>query len=525
MDDLTSAAPHIRSRFSRLGPVNDTDSRDDAATEALHAALALAMMSPAPPDSAEPSIPAGFTYLGQLVDHDLTMDATGAPLGVPLAVGDLVQGRAPVLDLETLYGRGPLDPSDSRFYEPDGAHLRTGRTWAVAIDATTGAELDGYDLPRAGHGFTRSARRIPVVPDPRDDENLAVAQVHAAFIRFHNRVVDLLRADGTPGLALFDRARDLVVAHYQWMLRTDFLPRILEPAVLEDVFTYGRRFVDVPGGTGTGSTSTMPVEFSMAAYRMGHAMVRNRYEWNRYHSSRSKPTGATLQELFAFTGTSGTLSPDSRIGDPDTGSFERLPTDWIVDMRRLFDFAEAGRADLAGPGVNLAKRIDTLLSIPLANLPAGAIPGQSVASPDAMQRNLAFRNLTRARMVGLASGQQMARALRVSVPLTAKQILTGAGGATLDGLAPEQRRALVADTPLWFYVLREAELNGGRLGAVGGRIVAEVFHRALESGRVSILRDPSWRPTLGPDATTFRMVDLLLFAFENKAELLNPLGD
>jgi hypothetical protein len=356
--------------------------------------------------------------------------------------------------------------------------------------------------------------------------------------------VDLLRADGTPDPALFDRARDCVVAHYQWMLRTDFLPRILDPVVLDDVFTHGRRFFDVPGEreerapaspavankgvtgeAGSGRTPTMPVEFSMAAYRVGHAMVRDRYEWNRFHSSRSKPTGATLQELFAFTGTSGTLSPNSRPGDPDSGSFERLPTDWIVDLRRMFDFAEAGRADLAGPGVNLAKRIDTLLSVPLAKLPAGAIPGQSVASPDAMQRNLAFRNLTRATMVGLASGQQMARALGVSEPLTAQQIVDGEGGATLDRLTPAQREALVANTPLWFYVLREAELNGGRLGAVGGRIVAEVLHRALEAGRVSILRDPAWRPTLGPDATTFRMVDLLLFAFEHKAELLNPLGD
>jgi len=525
MDDLTSAPSHIRSRFSRLGPVNEAGSRDDAATEALHAALARAMMAPVLPDSAEPPIPAGFTYLGQFVDHDLTMDATGAPLGVPLRVGDLVQGRAPVLDLETLYGRGPCDPADRRFYEPDGAHLRTGRTAAAFLAPATETELDGYDLPRAGRGFTRSARRIPVIPDPRDDENLVVAQIHAAFIRFHNRVVDLLRADGTPDPELFDRARDCVVAHYQWMLRTDFLPRILDPAVLEDVFTHGRRFFDVPGEAGSGRTPTMPVEFSMAAYRIGHAMVRERYEWNRFHSSRSKPTGATLQELFAFTGTSGTLSPDSRVGDPDSGSFERLPTDWIVDMRRLFDFAEAGRADLAGPGVNLAKRIDTLLSVPLANLPAGAIPGQSVASPDAIQRNLAFRNFTRATMVSLASGQQMARALGVPEPLTAQQIVNGAGGATFDRLTPAQREALAANTPLWFYALREAELNGGRLGAVGGRIVAEVLHRALEAGSVSILRDPAWRPTLGPDATTFRMVDLLLFAFEHKAELLNPLGD
>jgi hypothetical protein len=63
------------------------------------------------------------------------------------------------------------------------------------------------------------------------------------------------------------------------------------------------------------------------------------------------------------------------------------------------------------------------------------------------------------------------------------------------------------------------------MGPVGGRITAEVFHRAMEGSRISIVRSPYWRPTLGPDSSTFRMVDLLLFAFEGKADLLNPLGD
>ncbi len=81
------------------------------------------------------------------------------------------------------------------------------------------------------------------------------------------------------------------------------------------------------------------------------------------------------------------------------------------------------------------------------------------------------------------------------------------------------------DTPLWFYTLREAEFNAGRLAAVGGRLVAETFHRAIEGSEISILADPTWRPTLGPDPDTFRMVDLLLFAFEGKAALLNPLGN
>jgi hypothetical protein len=137
--------------------------------------------------------------------------------------------------------------------------------------------------------------------------------------------------------------------------------------------------------------------------------------------------------------------------------------------------------------------------------------------------NLAFRNLTRAGMVRLCSGQQLAERLGLQ-PLDAGEIITGSGGASLDGLTDDQKGSFAQNTPLWFYVLREAELNGGWLTGVGGRVVAEVFHRAMEGSRASIVRDPAWRPTLGPDEGTFRMVDLLLFAFENSQEMLAPLG-
>ena len=131
-------------------------------------------------------------------------------------------------------------------------------------------------------------------------------------------------------------------------------------------------------------------------------------------------------------------------------------------------------------------------------------------------------------MVKLATGQKMAAFMKskgVSVTaLTKAQIRNGDDGAVLDALTPAQREGLVTNTPLWFYVLREAELNDGKLRGVGARIVAETFHRAMEGSRHSIVREPGWRPTLGPDSNTFRMVDLLLFAFEGKKSLLAPLG-
>jgi hypothetical protein len=515
-----------RFRFSRLGPKGK---RLDEATR-----TALAEATTAADAQQDSTVPAGFTYLGQFVDHDLTMDRTEAQLGDDVNLGDLLQGRSPALDLDSVYGRGPTDRHDRVFYAPDGIQLLVGRTSATTFpDDRVNVELEGFDLPRVGGAAsTHEDRRKPLIPDGRNDENLAVAQTHLAFIRFHNRVVEELALKGLTGPRLFAVAREQVVRHYQWLLRTDFLPRIVDPAIVTDVFTYGRRFFEAPGrGRGRyGQPPTMPIEFAVAAYRLGHSMIRDTYQWNRVFNSTGPGTAATLLQLFTFTGTSGNFEPGSGLpdlDDPESGTVDGLPTNWIADFRRLYDFTEAGRPDLAPPadagGGNVTKRIDTLLVDPLAQLPAGTFGGRGTAVTD-IQRNLAFRNLTRATMVRLASGQQLAEFLRVE-PLTEEQILVGDGGARLDSLTEEQRRAVVRATPLWFYVLREAELNGGVLGPVGGRIVAEVFHRAMEGSRTSIVREPHWRPMFGPDHRTFRMTDLLLFAFEGKSDLLNPLGD
>jgi hypothetical protein len=287
------------------------------------------------------------------------------------------------------------------------------------------------------------------------------------------------------------------------MLRTDYLPRICAAGVVSNVFNSGRKAFEV--GVPATDVPTMPIEFSVAAFRLGHSMIRRAYDWNNIFDNGS----GTLDFLFTFSAGSGEL-----------GGGSRLLSSWIADFRRLYDFNEAGRADLAVPEAqfNRAMRIDTTLANPLENL-----PGFSAADA-----NLAFRNLTRAHMVKLATGQQMATFLKNKgvnlTKLTTAQIRDGLNGATLEGLTEVQRTALLADTPLWFYILREAELNQGRLKGVGARIVAETFHRAIEGSRTSIVRDPAWRPTLGPDNTTFRMVDLLLFAFEGKKNLLAPVG-
>ncbi len=486
-------------RFSRMGPPGIR------LPVALRRKVAAAMVAGGRERAGR--IPAGYTYLGQFVDHDLTFDATTVALGVNVSPADLLQGRSPTLDLDSLYGAGPNDPVSAEFYRDD-RHLRVGTTVRVG---RLRARRE-YDLAREGDDTRRNPRRA-LIPDFRNDENLAVAQTHLAMIRFHNRVVDGLDAS-VPARRRFRVARAEVVKHYQWMLRHDYLTRICDRAVVKDVFDNGRKIHEV--GADPLTMPTMPVEFSVAAFRFGHSMIRARYDWNAEF-----PDGnGELFFLFDFSGTSGFLG----------GGDLALPSNWIADWRRLYTFDNIGRPDLKPPPGegNVARRINTRLVPPLAVLPPGSFGG-SFDDFGTRVADLAFRNLTRATMVKLASGQQMAQLLRdQGVPvttLTRRQLLGEGDGAVLDGLTADERDTFARATPLWFYVLREAELNGGRLTGVGGRIVAETFHRAMEGSRHSILREPDWRPTLGGAANRFTMMDLLLVAYDDDEAVLAPLGD
>jgi len=243
-------------------------------------------------------------------------------------------------------------------------------------------------------------------------------------------------------------------------------------------------------------------------------MIRPAYNWNKNFEAG----GGTLGLLFEFSGLSGTL-----------GGNEKLPSNWIADFRRLY-FGQADRDDLVVPAdkFNRALRIDSKLANPLAHLPQQTIGPPPVPATDPT-RNLAFRNLSRARMVKLATGRQMATFLKSKgvalTALTKAQLREGNNGAALGALSATQRDAPLKHQPLWFYILREAELNNGKLKGVGARIVAETFHRAMEGSEFSIVRDTAFKPTLGPNNTTFPMVDLLLFAFEDDENLLNPLDN
>jgi hypothetical protein len=403
-----------------------------------------------------PQQTAGTTFFGQFLDHDITFDrsSTLGQSADPQATTNL---RTPSFDLDPVYGAGPT-ASGQLYDDADQAKLKVG----------FGGHFE--DLPRDASGRA-------VIGDPRNDENLVIAGLHAAFLLLHNRVVDLVR-DQQPGIspaAAFAAARQSVTWHYHWLILREFLPLIVGPALVTNILTNGRRYYLPPVGQ-----AFMPIEFSAAAYRFGHSMVRPSYRANLAGNA----DGSAFFGFIFDPGQEGLTDP------ADLRGGARAPRRF-VGWQTFFDFGDGQ--------VKHNKRIDTHISTPLFHLPLGAI-----ATGDPPQ-SLPQRNLLRQMTWSMPTGQDVART--IGAPVLKEQDFTELKQFTAD---------FQARTPLWYYVLKEAELlsNGLCLGPVGGRIVAEVIIGLLQLDPAGYLQQqPSWQPTL-PSATpgTWRITDLLRFA-------------
>lgn len=486
-------------RFGRMFPGLKPFRPPRAALEEL----GLGMKDAAPENRGNSSIPAGFTYLGQFVDHDITRDGTRGfpPITDPKLIEQL---RTPVLDLDSVYGGGPKHSPN--LYVPNIPPSRAVFKIGTTVPVNTGnpnfdvKEQLPNDLPRRPDGS-------PLVGDDRNDENLIVAQTHLAFLKFHNKIIGTLaqEADEDDGSATltqteeeerksvpFHRARRQVRWHYQWIVLNDFLPRIIEPGILNDIRANGRKFYDF-GRDPFDGAPFMPIEFSAAAYRLGHSMVRENYNFNRVFSDPAvvpnASFAATLGLLFTFTHNGG--------GAP-------IPSNWAIDWRRFF---KTGDRDLR----NFARTLDTRLVKQLHKLP-GFPPGPL--------QSLAVRNLLRGSRIGLPSAQDVVEAMKKKVSVTA---LTPAEIASGNDGERVVKHGFHRKTPLWYYILKEAEVQGEgeRLGEVGSRIVGEVFWGLLQGDENSFVsRQPDWEPRL--DSSTpgdFKMVDLLRFVGD-----INPIG-
>ncbi|WP_339383872.1 peroxidase family protein [Fortiea sp. LEGE XX443] len=399
---------------------------------------------------------AGTTFMTQFMDHDITFDASSR-LGLVTPPVTVPNVRTANFDLDTVYGDGPI--ALPNVYDP---------TDPIKLRIESGGLFE--DL-------ARDANNQAIIADPRNDQHLILTGLLAAFHLFHNNAVDLVRSQ-SPNISndnAFREARKLTTWHYQWTILHEFLPLIIGQDMVDDILTNGRRFYNPLPDKGF-----IPVEFQVG-YRFGHTMVRPSY--------RANLAGDNGQPFFAF------IFDPSQDGQPDPSDLRsgaRAPRRFI-GWQTFFDFGDTE--------VRRNKLTDTKISSALFNLPLQTIP-EAEPPTSLIQRNL-LRHLTWL----LPSGQAIAR--EMGVPVLSRNEL-----AELRSIHP----TFDVSTPLWYYMLKEAELKEGglHLGKMGGRLVGEVIIGLLQVDSTSYLKaNPAWVPTL-PTRTgrpeDFRMVDFLTFA-------------
>jgi predicted RNase H-like HicB family nuclease len=433
-------------------------------------------------------ISAAYTYFGQFVDHDIMLEAASAemvnqptPALAPLPLETIRQQtknvRTGVLELDSVYNLpAPRDPDNN-------LKMMLGKV-SPSGGRPPGKD-DFNDLPRRRPVPDDVAHdRAAMIGDPRNDENLIVSQLHVAFLRAHNRLVD----EAAPPNR-FQKARRRLRRHYQHIVLHDFLKQIADPVIVDD--TIERNRVYDPDE----DEFFMPLEFSVAAFRFGHSMVRAEYNYNLNFPQ------ATLEQLFTFTALSGQLGGEGALG------FDTLPENWIIQWERFFRGFE---------GFNKVRKIDTQLVEPLEHLLT--MEGEDELGSVA---KLAVRTLLRGYQMRMPTGQAVARALRKKLRgvrdmpvLSSQQVRDGAANQrqveVLENAGFDER------TPLWYYILAEAEFlrDGRRLGPVGSTIVAEVLVGLVRRSPDSILAPGEfWEPNLpSVQPGTFTLPDLLRFA-------------
>lgn len=400
------------------------------------------------------NIPAGYTYFGQFVDHDITHDPTGLAQR-QVDPDRILNFRTPRLDLDSVYGRGAGE-QPYLYDNNDKGKLLVGNVEGTNLS----------DLPRNADGRA-------LIGDMRNDENSMVSQLHLAFLKAHNALVQRqvdVDADIDRGVA-FDRARKTLTRLYQWVVWNDFLKRI----TVDEVLCCALKLEERCGGRKVWDMGLddvykwkhqpfMPVEFSGAAYRFGHSMVRNSYQTNFPHRG--------FQQFAPIFDNSAGGNPDDLRGFRPMLRENVIQWDWFLQM-----------ATSQGPFPQMARKIDTKLANALVHLHEGP-------AGDA-DNVLAFRNMKRGVNLGLPSGIDVAKKLCL------KPLNLSAG-------EPES---------LWYYILKEAETlpgtNGGQmLGRLGSTIVCATFAGLLKGDPCSFFNvDPCWTPDDDPLLTDADKVD------------------
>lgn len=360
----------------------------------------------------------------QFLIHDLTYELVRR-LSTDHAPRTVTSGPSS-LRLQTLYGSGPeIAPHLYAFYDQE---FFSGRF----LDSPAGTK---QDLPR-----NRQGRAL--IADPRNAENVVLAQLHLGMIRFHNKVVQLVAGTGDRGSALFEEAQRQVQWHYQWAIVNDFLPKLVGPSITKAALE--REFPRHNAPTG------LPLEVAQGVLRYVYSQVRLKYRINDEATVSFLPAEDTSDTLLHHRS-------------------QTIPSRLAVDWEHFFDIGDTSPQS--------SKLIDTKITPAFLNLPF-------INDPRPARRSVAVRFFLQGKRAGLPSGEAMARTL----------------GKSPTRSNPSALRALgLTATPLLYYVLAEAEpVSGLRKRSTRPRRGASAGGHADPMPAVGSAIIPQCAPKLSP---------------------------
>lgn len=410
------------------------------------------------------TVPLGHIFFGQFIDHDITFDTSSnfTSVNTPEVIEN---DRTPTLDLDNIFGGGP--EQSPYLYQSKDLYLLTGKS---NNNYGQGQDEEEHDLMRNSHGTA-------IIGDPRNDENRVISQMQLAIIRFYNAVYKDVKDSGDYHSSdeIYEKAREITTWHYQWIVVNEFLPKLCGQKIVNDILGKGRKWYHP-------HEPYIPVEFSVAAYRFGHSMINQNMKLQK-----------NGQEHSIFSPQFG------------QGFAKITDTDQIVEWEVFFDYDQTYQR---------AEKLDTKMATDLLELP--------FVNGSAADKSLATRNLRRGQSFLLPSGESLASYMKEEaehhgfefdpqIDDVVNHINNSIDGHNID---------LSAGTPLWYYILAEAEeigrvdsssgsTPGEGLGPLGATIVAEVLIGLLELDDHSYLgSNRDWTPHLGSNHH-FTMKDLM----------------
>jgi hypothetical protein len=410
-----------------------------------------------------PTIPSGYVYLSQLVAHDLSFLSSTFP-SVNDALLDQQNLRTIALNLDTVYGGGPLDKPFAyevpRSLDHPRVFLRLSAVGSDSDGNQPNPALRERDVPRIGcphlngsDGHRAAGLTDVLIADPRNDAQPILAQMLVLFHLLHNTVCRRLleRCGSMTNREIFGSARAIVTSVYVSIIRNDLLPRLLNREVREFYETSGDSPIERTSAT------AMPIEFSHAAFRCGHVMLRPGYRLNQEN----------IYGLRDILQTNSSKLPESM----------PLDRNWLVDWSQFFEIGSSPP--------NYSRRIAPYY-IPFL------FDQRTFGTKDGEVQSLPHRDLLRGASVHMRSVTSLAHKipphLRKGSPVPQEgeawgQSVTAWIESGSVYFSNEDKVNLTKDPPLLLFILLEASAaeNGERLGPIGSVIVAEVLYRALNN--------------------------------------------